>query len=331
MQDERLITPAFVRIRHSASGIHRLSCAVPNIQSQLPDSVGRVFSGPIERFYERHGRHLPALTAAVFALLLGRALADLAWSLVPVPEPARWQPPPVASSSTRSTAAVDINTIVNAHLFGRYETAPAETALLSAPETPLNLTLVGLLADDRENYSRALIAVQNADEKGYAIGDDVTRGVTLQAIFPDRVILSRNGRLETLSLEKGKPSSGGASYAPPATVAEPDASAESSAQQLTRIREEILQDPAKASEYVRVQPANVGGQLKGYRVYPGRDRAIFTNAGLRPGDLVTSVNGVQLDDPAKALQLLGDLSQAGQLNLVVERGGQAQNISITLN
>jgi general secretion pathway protein C len=66
-------------------------------------------------------------------------------------------------------------------------------------------------------------------------------------------------------------------------------------------------------------------------VYPGRDRAAFTSAGLRPGDLVVSVNGVQLDDPAKALQMLGDLSQAGQVNLVVERGGQTQNISINLS
>src|SRR6185503_21059375 len=89
---------------------------------------------------------------------------------------------------------------------------------------------------------------------------------------------------------------------------------------LATVRDEILKDPSKASEYVRIQPANVAGQLKGYRVYPGRDRAAFTAAGLRPGDLVTSVNGVQLDDPAKALQMLGDLSQAGQVNLVVERG-----------
>lgn len=297
-----------------------------NIQYRLPDFLPRVFSG----LYERHGRYLPAIAAAIFALLLGRALADLVWSLAPVPESARWRPPPAAPAAARNPGATDINAIINAQLFGRIEAgAPEEAALLSAPETPLNLTLVGVLADNRESYSRALIAVQNAEEKGYAVGDDVSRGVTLQAIFPDRVILSRNGRLETLSLERGKPSSA-AGYTPPPP--DPQSSVEpSAAQQLARIREEILQDPAKASEYVRVQPANVGGQLKGYRVYPGRDRAIFSNAGLRPGDLVTSVNGVQLDDPAKALQLLGDLSQAGQLNLVIERGGQAQNISINLN
>lgn len=292
----------------------------------IPDSWTRGATA----LYARYGRLLPGLAAALFALLLGRALADLVWALVPVPEAARWRPPPAPSAASRPAQAVDVNAIANAGLFGRYQAAPAsEASLLNAPETPLSLTLLGLLADDREQYSRALIATQGADERAYAIGDDVSRGVTLQAIFPDRVILSRGGRLETLRLERDKPSSGGTAAPPPVAAAEDSAPA--SGQQLARVRDEVLKDPAKASEYVRVQPANVGGQLKGYRVYPGRDRSAFTSAGLRPGDLVTAVNGVQLDDPAKALQLLGDLGQAGQVNLVVERGGQSQNISINLS
>lgn len=305
-----------------------VSCAVQNLTMAFPEATVLKLTS----VYERYGRHLPALVAAFFVILLGRALADLTWSLVPVPESARWSPPPVAATpATRDPNAVDINSLVNAHLFGQYQ-APAvtDTTAADAPETALNLILVGLLADRDERYSRALIAVQNGEEKGYAVGDDITRGVTLQAIFPDRVILSRNGRLETLSLERDKPGAIGSSGVAPVAAFE-DSPTQSSAQQLSQIRQEILQDPAKASEYVRVQPANVGGQLKGYRVYPGRDRAIFSSAGLRPGDLVTSVNGVQLDDPAKALQLLTDLSQAGQVNLVVERGGQSQNISINLN
>lgn len=279
--------------------------------------------------YERYGRYLPGLAAALFAILLGRALADLVWALVPLPESARWHPaPPVPAA--HAPANVDLNTIISAGLFGRYQAPPTgSAALLSAPETPLNLVLIGLLADDRQAYSRALIA-QNGEEASYAIGDDVARGVTLQAIFPDRVILLRNGRMETLPLDRDRSSPGAAAPAPP-----PQASASpeegGASPPLSAVRDEILKDPTKAAEYVRVQPANVAGQLKGYRVYPGRDRGAFSAAGLRPGDLVTAVNGVQLDDPAKALQLLGDLGQAGQVNLVVERGGQSQNISINLS
>lgn len=291
----------------------------------LPDSTLRAAGAA----YERHGHRLPGLLAAILALLIGSTLARLAWDLVPASESGRWQPPPAPASTARKPTGVDVGSIINAHLFGAWQ-APAVTqqAVDNAPETALNLTLVGLMADRDERYSRALIAIQGGEEKAYAVGDDITRGVTLQAIFPDRVILSRNGRLETLSLERDKPSTGsGLASAPVAEVAP----ATSAAAPLAQIRQEILQDPAKASEYVRVQPATVAGQLKGYRIYPGRDRAAFSAAGLRPGDLVTAVNGVQLDDPAKALQLLTDLSQAGQVNLVIERGGQPENISISFN
>jgi general secretion pathway protein C len=52
---------------------------------------------------------------------------------------------------------------------------------------------------------------------------------------------------------------------------------------------------------------------------------------MHPGDVVTSINGVQLDDPAKSLQLLSDLSQASALSLVVQRGGETQTININLD
>jgi general secretion pathway protein C len=93
----------------------------------------------------------------------------------------------------------------------------------------------------------------------------------------------------------------------------------------------VLSDPSKVSQYIRVQPANVNGQLKGFRVYPGRERGAFNQLGLRPGDLVTQVNGIQLDDSQKALQMLTELSKANSVSLTIERGGQTQNFNVTLN
>jgi general secretion pathway protein C len=264
----------------------------------------------------------------VCAALSGRAAPDLVWVRAPQPAAARGQPPPRVPVAARPGAATDPQAFAGGARFGRYDAPPADASLLAAPDTPLNLTLLGVLADDREQYSRALI--EGGDKDSYAVGDDVTRGVALQAIFPDRVILSRNGRLETLRLDRDTQGAGGGDLAAP-VVSQVEERASNAPPTLAQIREEVLKDPGRASDYVRIQPANVGGQLKGYRVYPGRDRAAFSAAGLRPGDLVTSVNGVQLDDPAKALQLLGDLGQAGQVNLVVERGGQSQNISINLS
>ncbi len=277
------------------------------------------------RAWERHGARLPGLGATLFTVLLSVALAQGIWLLLPAPETAAWRPMPAMAKPATDNQRTDVNAIVSAHLFGVYQaTAISPQTAREAPDTPLNLTLMGIFAGTSEDYSRALIAQQGGSEQAYAPGDRITPGVLLQKIMADRVILLRDGRLETLRLEKDKPSTAEA----PAAVE--TASAEG-VQELTRIRDEVLRDPAKASEYLRVQPAQQNGQLRGYRVYPGNNRSAFNNAGLRPGDLITSVNGVELNDAGRALQLLGQLAQSNQLNMTIERGGQSQNINLSLN
>ncbi|MDT0498333.1 type II secretion system protein GspC [Algiphilus sp. W345] len=269
---------------------------------------------------------LPAAVSAVLALVLGVQLAHLVWAFVPVPT---WTPPPVTVDRKDSASkTVDLDLIVSAALFGRYEVPKTRAAIEDAPDTRLNLKLIGILANTDTHGSRALIESSDGQEKPYAINDDIDRGVSLQAIFPDRVILSRAGQLETLRLDKDKPSAATDSRYLPGQSGGDNAV---DVAELTQIRETLLADPSRAQEFIRVVPANVGGNQRGYRIYPGRNRSLFSAAGLRPGDLVTAVNGVELNDPARALQLLGELSQATSVNLSVERGGQLQNYTLSIN
>ncbi len=276
---------------------------------------------PLARLYEQHGRRLPPIVVLMLVVLVAWLAARLLWALAPVPAAARWQVP-AAAPLVETGRRADLPALVDQHLFGSYQRSPDGQNLAEAPETRLSLSLLGILASSPDNESRALIGSSDGDEKPYAIGDDVIRGVRLQAIFADRVVLARDGTLETLRLNKDAPSTA------PAPMARIPSGTE---QTLTRIRDEVMSDPGKASQYIRVQPANVDGQLKGFRVYPGRERGAFNDLGLRPGDLVTSVNGIQLDDSQKALQMLTELSKANSISLTVERAGQTQNFNVTLN
>ena len=280
------------------------------------------------KLHERYGRWLAPAVSALLVLAIGWSLAHLLWALVPAPESAQWRPLPAQANGARSSSSgPNVEAIVAAHLFGQYQAPanPQAAQLSSAPDTSLNLTLMGILAGSDENDSRALIGQQSGEELPYSIGQDIVSGVSLQAIFPDRVILSRNGSLETLRLDKDSPST---STAPP-VVQQSEASSASA--QMAQIRDQILQDPSKAGEFIRVQPASAaGGGTKGYRIYPGKDRALFSSSGLRPGDLVTAVNGIQLDDGQKALQTLNDLKSAGSVTLTLERGGQTQTVNVSL-
>lgn len=280
--------------------------------------------------YDRFAPRISGGTSAFFVIVASILLAKLVWALMPVPEGARWRPPPVSidkSQQPKSTEP-DLNAIVASHLFGEF-TPPKVAAARpdNAPDTRLSLKLIGLIADTEPDLSRALIAASNGDEDTYAIGDQVLSGVELDRIYADRVILSRNGQYETLRLEKDAPSNAIGSVDSPRSNS-PDASTTA---MLGDIRSKILADPTKASSYLRVQPSTVNGQLRGYRIYPGREREAFKQLGLRPGDLVTAVNGVELNDPQNALQLLGDLSQASTVSVTIERGGQAQNLTVNFN
>ncbi len=286
----------------------------------------------LQRAYERHARSLPRVAEVLLMVLLAHAAAILAWQLVPAPQGMEWQPPRVAPASPGSAGASkgpNVELIAGSHLFGEVQAVadPALSELAAAPDTRLDLTLLGILSATAERGSRALIGASNGEEKPFAIGDDVVRGVRLQAIFPDRVILARGGQLETLRLDKNAPSK-----ALPGMASEQEiAPVTDTGKMLSTIRQELLTDPSKASEYIRIQPASSGGQLKGYRIYPGRDRGAFNAVGLRPGDLVTQVNGIQLNDANTALQMLGQLSQASSVSVVVERGGQQQTVNVNFN
>jgi general secretion pathway protein C len=274
-------------------------------------------------------RLLPGAAVLLLAPALGLQLAELVWKAVPPPQV--WTPLPVPPPETAAgRKGPDLAALRQAALFGTATAeAPADVdALADAPDTNLNLRLLGIFAGSGPEDSRALIASNASDEAPYAVGADVVRGVTLEAIFADRVILLRQGRRETLRLDKDAPSRAPTDAPVVAGSALPDNIA---LPQLSSVREQILQDPSQAANYLRVQPAAQDGAMRGYRIYPGRDRSLFNAAGLRPGDLVTAINGTELNDATRALQMLTELSTASSVSLTVERGGNPQTVNISLN
>lgn len=278
--------------------------------------------------YRRHGAKLPPVVVFLLVALLAWQLAALLWTLVPLPKSAAWSPAPGFVDPAPAGKMFNIDALAGAHVFGQYQASASTASMANAPDTQLAFTLLGILAGSTEKESLALIAKDNADEAPYSIGDDVSPGVNLQAIFTDRVILSRSGRLETLRLDKDAPSNAPVFNAA-TNSSEPQEGTPAAAQMIAQIKEQVLTDPSKAANFIRVQPINGDGGLKGYRVYPGPERGAFNAAGLKPGDVVTSINGTSLSDPGQALQLLQGLSQASSISLTVDRNGVSQSVNVS--
>ena len=75
---------------------------------------------------------------------------------------------------------------------------------------------------------------------------------------------------------------------------------------------------------------NAAGKLRGFRAYPGRNRAIFNKLGLKPGDLVTAINGQALDDPQHSQEVFNTIQTSDHVTVTLERGGQKQDISLNI-
>ena len=75
-------------------------------------------------------------------------------------------------------------------------------------------------------------------------------------------------------------------------------------------------------QVIRPQPYMPNGQMKGYRIYPGRDRRKFAQLGFRPGDLVTEINGQRLDSMQNGpMEVFGQMDSSSELSFTLERSG----------
>ncbi len=82
---------------------------------------------------------------------------------------------------------------------------------------------------------------------------------------------------------------------------------------------------------MRNQPVLMQGKLRGFRVYPGRNRDAFNRLGLRSGDLVIAINGTPLDDPARGDEIFRTISSASEAHVTVMRNGQQQDLSLNMS
>ena len=266
----------------------------------------------------------------VLVLFIAWNLARLTWSLWPMPQSEAPAPLPATSLSSGKTPAGTATRLADLHVFGEAkEQEPALDTALTAPETQLKLTLSGVLSADDKLTARAIIGGPDGDEKPYAVGDTLPGNATLHQILVDRVILKSGGHYETLRLPED---SAGVTQAPGmtgvATVPGPTAMPGVNLQQY---RQQILNNPARLFDLVQVVPISQNGVFQGFRLGPGRDPRMLQRFGLQPGDTVTQINGIVLDDPAKGAQALQSIATASSINLTIKRGGTEQQVTVRLD
>jgi general secretion pathway protein C len=276
-----------------------------------------MFYSALSNLLERIPRNAPRLVSTVLIALIAADLVNAALSLA---HSSSTSPSLIAHVPPRAMAPRDsivVKEIVAAHLFG---VAAADQGGLDsqhpAPSTA-PLVLAGTIATGDPNHGMAIIGGEDAGSKVYAVGQSVG-GALLHAVYLDHVLLNRDGILESLSLRRLMAAAKFSGRSHPRAVA---AAATSAAE------DNLPSDaPRVLNDLLRLTPTTSNG-TRGYQVMGGIDNHSLQETGLRPGDVMTAINGAPLRDPESTQRSLDQL-QTGRATVTVMRRGRPTNINV---
>jgi general secretion pathway protein C len=300
---------------------------------------------------------------ALFALWGVLALSRLVWALLPAADSSVSVDTvvlnPVPSRGAAASAdSIDIDRLRAWHLFGEAG-AEAEVAIIEevataatvrdgieqgARETHLDLKLRGIVASTEDGLGHAIIEYKSRQAL-YAVEDKlpVSGQVVLAKVMPAQVVLDNSGTYELLLLFEGSDlgtqlSSGAVSVAKrkpapnPAAAGRVDKRADADATALAlSYRDRLYQNPQSLAEVVSVSAVREDGELLGYRISPGKDPGQFEQLGFKPGDLVTGINGIALNDPANTMRLYQAMRSASEAVFELKRENQQLTVSVSLD
>jgi general secretion pathway protein C len=178
--------------------------------------------------------------------------------------------------------------------------------------------LLGTIATEDPHHGIAIITADGPAEV-YKVGDGIG-GATLNAVYLDRIVLNRGGRLEILRLPRLLAANGTARP----TTSEPTEEAVGSNRVTPKNMGDLLRaDPATSED---------SDALQGFRLHPGRTGAAFIRAGLRPGDIMTAVNGTPLadQDQQRSQEIVNSMMSADHAIVSVLRNGKPVEVSVDL-
>lgn len=111
---------------------------------------------------------------------------------------------PVTDSKQMKAAVSDTRKVASLHLFGKKATqAKPRPQVANVPVTRLKLTLIGVVAGENPDESRAVIQIDNKQVKIFRVGDTLSKSnARIHEIHPTQILLTRRGKLEKLAIDR---------------------------------------------------------------------------------------------------------------------------------
>lgn len=249
-----------------------------------------------------------AVDLALAAALAG-VVAHGAWRVADPPQPVPATPAPVVTASAASGFDP---------FFGRAAAATIADAAV------VDLTLYGTRSSG--GAPAAIIAGPDGRQRSVRVGEDIAPGVRLHAVSGDHVTLSGPSGLHRLAF----PPEASEDRPPPAPDASVRAEAPVAAADPGAGDPSVVRGGHPVETYASaLRPRRQDGRVTGYVWRPGRSLDVLAAAGLRPGDVVTRLNGMDFDNPERLQELADEVALRRPVQVEFERDGRRQTVTFT--
>lgn len=267
-------------------------------------------------------------TVLICAFFLADVAAMMVGGYIPEPPTARTLRNNPALLRPRGLEAY--GPIFSRNLFNRKGLIPGEDNSMGDPggapvKTTLPWTLVGTLILRDATRSLATIEDKGASQTyPVRVDDEIPTKARILKIEPNRVIFVNlaSNRREYVDLPEDL-------IANPVTVAAPVSGIEQvSPNQFSISHTEINKAFSNMSSILtqaRAMPHFENGVPTGFQITNIVPGSIYSQLGLKDGDIVTGANGQPINDPMKAMEMFNGLKTASSLSLTVKHDGRTNN------
>ena len=232
----------------------------------------------------------------------------------------------VTETKTRNRAS----SLSGFHLFGVSGQVVSEKKVetKSAPKTRLRLILKGVFTSEHGGKSGAIVEEIGKKSDYYSLGDNLPGNAVLAEVYSDRILLRRNGKLETLFFDDGKKTSGSQIAKVPGLTKKKKKPSRSKGvnspeEFMSEAAKRLADNPDKALSSVGLS-ATEGGY-----VYQGGN-PMLSGMNLKKGDVIRSVNGHPLGDVKKDKSLMKSFYEQGTLEVEIMRDGASFYVNYPL-
>jgi general secretion pathway protein C len=164
----------------------------------------------------------------------------------------------------------------------------------------------------------AIIAGPDGRQVSVGVGEEIAQGVTLVSVSGDHAVIRRGGSEERLIFAPMQ--SSGAPPPPLVSAALPPPA-------VSPVADGSAIDRSGVVNAIGLQPRRVDGRVNGFVLIPRGDASGLAAAGLRPGDVVLTVNGQEITAENQP-ELLQDLRRAPQAVIGFERDGAPMSVTL---